>query len=77
MADIDDVLGWLVGLDGTLATPHSTDAPIPDAGEAASPANGLSNGLDGDLDESLHGNEPVDCPPTGPMTGCSVRARCG
>ncbi|WP_419945731.1 SNF2-related protein [Candidatus Poriferisodalis sp.] len=56
VADIDDVLGWLVGLDGTLATPNSAVAADTDPPSTAAPANALGNGLD----ESLHGNEQFD-----------------
>lgn len=52
VADVDDVLGWLVGLDGTLATPNS--AAVADSGtdDGTVAVNGL--------DESLHGNEQAD-----------------
>ena len=56
VADIDDVLGWLVGLDGTLATPNSAAGTLTDADSAAGAANGLGNGID----ESLHGNAQID-----------------
>ena len=55
VADIDDVLGWLVGLDGTLATPNSAAVPNGDADSPAAAAGGGPNGLD----ESLHGNEQI------------------
>ena len=56
VADIDDVLGWLVGLDGTLATPNSAAGTLTDTDSAAGAANGLGNGID----ESLHGNAQID-----------------
>ncbi len=56
VADIDDVLGWLVGLDGTLATPNAAAGAATDAGDPAAAGNGLGNGLD----ESLHGNEQIN-----------------
>ena len=56
VADVDDVLGWLVGLDGTLATPNSAAGAPADAHNAAGATNGLGNGID----ESLHGNSQID-----------------
>ncbi len=56
VADIDDVLGWLVGLDGTLATPNSAAGTLSDSHNGAEATNGLGNGID----ESLHGNTQTD-----------------
>ena len=56
VADIDDVLGWLVGLDGTLATPNSAAGPDTNTDSTQVAANSAGNGLD----ESLHGNEQFD-----------------
>ena len=71
-ADLGDVLGWLVGLDGTLAgPPGDADEALPDAVGNGRPA-GHGDGLhadgtaadatpgDGHDDESLHGNEQPD-----------------
>lgn len=59
VAAVGDVLGWLVALDGPIATPGSS-APDARVGEArSSKANATSIVADGESseDESLHGNE--------------------
>ena len=56
VADIDDVLGWLVGLDGTLATPNSAVGTLTDTDSTAGAENVPGNGID----ESLHGNAQID-----------------
>ena len=53
VADVGDVLGWLVALDGPVAVPRP-----PEPGET--PSTALNAGSAETADESLHGNESVD-----------------
>ena len=55
VADISDVLGWLVGLDGPVASAALASPEAAEASPAVISENGLRN-----YDESLHGNEHLD-----------------
>ena len=61
VADVGDVLGWLVGLDGPVAGRPSPSAPTAATSSDAVAGNGSR--ID---DESLHGNEQLDGTAGGP-----------
>ncbi|WP_419553240.1 DEAD/DEAH box helicase [Candidatus Poriferisodalis sp.] len=55
VADVSDVLGWLVGLDGSVTSPGAASPEAAETSSAVISENGLGND-----DESLHGNEHLN-----------------
>ncbi len=58
VADVGDILGWLVALDGPLAVPRSSETGRLPLGET--PPTTLNAGSTETADESLHGNDSLD-----------------
>ncbi len=58
VADVGDVLGWLVALEGPLAVPGSSETGKLPVGETT--ATGMVAGPTLTADESLHGNESLN-----------------